>query len=195
MIHYITDLVTVIITIAAAIAAIKSAKSAKRSYEATRTLILKELIDDYKSPQMMYALRRLRDIYKKAKNDKEKLKQLYERQYYKDNLEIENTCLEQKINKVQGTLDFQRRYLAAFYSNLELVDSKKVIPEDYMTSFFKPADYSIIPDILVPMEKMVPTFQGEPEIKLIENDDYPPLKLYNRYNDIKVANEKKKNKK
>jgi len=134
---------------------------------ATKALNLQVLLNmgmEYRSPQMLYAIDKLWQLYKDHPTD-----------FVKKYLEIRDEgqrCLasmdeEMKFENYRYTLHNQRRLISHFYQCLANLYVKKIFPKDILYRIWTEAELRIIPEILIPIEK-----------KLQENLNEPPLKSF-----------------
>jgi hypothetical protein len=134
---------------------------------------LLSLQKDYRSPQMLYAVRTLWDFYRE--HGKEKFVEKYEEIRNEERIWITNIDKQKRIEAEQSTLHYQRRLVSQFYNQLATLYVNGVLPKDIVYRNWPEADLRIIPEILIPIEN-----------KLCEVLHQPPLPLLGENSDLMV---------
>ena len=143
------------------------------------------LLKDYRSPQMLYAIISLNEFYDKY--GKEKFVKEYERIRKKESNQILRQDKEKKIEAMQTTLHYQRRLVSHFYNMLATFYINGVLPKDIVYANWTEADLRIIPEILVPIENKLRAVIFDPPLEPLDMN-CSLLVLYN--NSIKYGGEK-----
>jgi len=118
-----------------------------------RILIHQSLLSlqkDYRSPQMLYAVRTLWDFYRE--HGTEKFVEKYEKIREEELKWILTIDRQNRIEAEQTTLHYQRRLVSHFYNQLATLYVNNVLPKDIVYRNWSEADLSIIPEILIPIE-------------------------------------------
>lgn len=126
---------------------------AKQTELQKRTLIHQSLLSlqkDYRSPQMLYAVRTLRDFYRE--HGTEKFVEKYEKIREEERKWILTIDRLKRIEAEQTTLHYQRRLVSHFYNQLATLYINDVLPKDIIYRNWSEADLRIIPEILIPIE-------------------------------------------
>jgi len=173
------DIILVIISAICALAAVVSALFAVKSHRSAKKVVvnqtLLELGNDYRSPQMGYAIKQLWDYYRKYGEEN------FVREYEKIRKDEDNWVSSLDKNKrsqaVQNTLHFQRRLVSQFYQHLANLYVNKRLPKNAIYEKWLEADLRIIPKILVPIENKLRGVLHKPPVGPLD-ENCPLLVLY-----------------
>ena len=139
----------------------------------------------YNSLEIFCAVKTLWDFYRD--NDKTKLVEVFAQVYDKDETTFSNIAKEEKMLFLQNTLNYQRRIVTHFYTNLAVLYRCKIFSGKLVYKKWTQDDLEIIPRILAPldnwMRKKVYTFGRD--VKLLDKKS-DLLVLYN--NSIRYYN-------
>ena len=178
------DLIALIIAIISAIAAIFAVTLAAFSWSlAKKTLVHQTLVDlqkEYRSAQMLYAIKTLWNFYNE--NSQDKFVEKYEEVRSEDQKMVSSLEKQKQIEAEQSTLHNQRRIVSHFYKQLAILYDNKVLPKDVVYKSWSEADLRIIPQVLVPIEN-----------QLRELLHTPPLEPLDENHSLRVLYEDSKN--
>jgi len=170
-----SDLLALISAIAAILAALFAAFAWSVS---KKTLVHQTLLDlqkEYRSPQMLFAVEKLRDFYREYGPEK------FVDKYEEIRREEQNWVLKldknQQIEAVQNTLHNQRRLVSHFYQQLATLYINRVLPKDIVYKSWSEADLRIIPEVLIPIENRLREVLHNPPLEPL-NENSPLLILY-----------------
>ena len=175
-----------LIAVISAIGAIGAALVTYYLYTITkRNLVYQVLVKlqmEYRSPEMLYAIRTLWDFYKDDCNEDEET--IMEK--YGEKLDEEKRTLqtmhgkpgEKTMEFVRTTLHHQRRLVQMFYEHLAALYANKILPPNIVFDIWTEEMLSIIPKIIMPMAKKLAEKTGT------ESPD-ETSKLYQLYIDSK----------
>lgn len=143
-----------VITVISVIVAIASALFVYAYWRiAKKTMIHQALLDvqkDYRSPQMLYAVRTLWQFYREY--GKERLIEEYEKIRKSEEQWISNLDKQKRIEAEQSTLHYQRRLVSHFYQHLAALYVNGILSKDIVYSNWPEENLRIIPEILIPIE-------------------------------------------
>jgi hypothetical protein len=154
-----------------------SAAAANRTAESAKIYqVLLDILMEYRSVEMLHAVRTLWDYYRTHQTD---LVEAYQTQLQIDTAAISKLPSDKVLDAEKATLHFQRRLVSQFYQFLGGIYESKVVSKEVLYTYWSESDLSIIPKILMPIE-----------IKLAESlgvsKDSPGLKrLQKLYDDSK----------
>lgn len=120
---------------------------------AKRTMIHQVLLDvqkDYRSPQMLYAVRTCWEFY--GKQGRKKFVEKYEEIRNEEQRWILSLDKQKRIEAEQSTLHYQRRLVSHFYQHLASLYVNKILPKKIVYSIWSETDLRIIPEVLIPIE-------------------------------------------
>ncbi|MEA2074356.1 MAG: hypothetical protein U9O85_01265 [Euryarchaeota archaeon] len=175
-----------LIAVISAIGAIGAALVTYYLYTITkRNLVYQVLVKlqiEYRSPEMLYAIRTLWDFYRDDCNeDEETLMEKYGEKYDEEKRTLQKMRgkpEEKNMEFVKTTLHHQRRLVQMFYEHLATLTTNDIIPKKIVFEIWTEEMLSIVPKIILPMAK-----------KLAEKTDTNPpdenSKLYQLYIDSK----------
>src|SRR6266700_8770 len=141
-------LVSVMVAAASALYA-RYAWSTSRIAMAPQALM--SILLEYRSAEMMDAVKTLWDFRRDNPGDSMVVK--YEEIRKKDDELWRNAASSDKIAFVAGTLHFKRRLVSHFYAYLAHLVDHKILPEDIFYGSWSKTDLEIIPQVLVPLER------------------------------------------
>lgn len=143
---------------------VRIARDALRSAEKTRMhQVLLDVLFEYRSAEMLLAIRTLWSFYKEHK---ENLGEAYNLVRHREENEISNLEPELKLQRERTTLHHQRRLVGKYYSLLAGLYELDVIPRKTLYTYWNKKDLEIIPKIIIPMEKALAK-----DIKTISEDE------------------------
>lgn len=182
---------TLLVTIGILITAIWAGKLAIKSLDAAEKVktyqFLTDMISNYSSAEMLLAVQILWDLYKKMAErlgydpkkdlncfEKSKLDDALWDEYFKiyeqdkGKIDYQKELVKSAAQK-ETTLHHYRRIVGRFYELLAGIHEENVIPEDTIFRYWNKDNLSIIPKIILPIEKslfkyLYPRSKGEPEI-------------------------------
>lgn len=120
---------------------------------AKRAMIHQALLDvqkDYRSPQMLYAVRTLWQFYRE--HGKGKFVEKYEEIRRSEEQWISTLDKQKRLEAEQTTLHYLRRLVSHFYQHLAALYVNGILPKAAVYEGWSEADLRIIPEILVPIE-------------------------------------------
>jgi hypothetical protein len=168
-----------VIAFISAIAAIASALFARCVWRIVKkTMIHQALLDvqkDYRSAQMLYAVKTLWQFYEE--HGKQKIVKEYEEIRVEEQKRISLLDKQKRIEAEQSTLHYQKRLVSHFYQHLAALYVNKILPKDIVFSIWSEADLKIIPDILIPIENKLREVLHKPPIEPL-NENCNLLVLY-----------------
>lgn len=135
---------------------------------AKRRMIHEALLDvqkDYRSPQMLYAVRTLWDFYREHK---EKLVETYEEIRNEEERWVSSLDRQERIKAEEHTLHHQRRLVSHFYQHLASLYLSKILPRDILYRNWSEPDLRIIPQILIPIENKLREVLFTPPLKPLD---------------------------
>jgi len=174
----------VIGTIAVIIIAIVSLRISKKVLT-QQTLV--DLLKEYRSPQMCFAIQELWSAYReKCQSNKDEWIS-----YYKDKYEEEYLS---KFEERQYSLHYQRRIVSQFYQQVATLYYKKILPKKVVRVYW--TDLEIIEEILKPIDKdAMQDIIERKSVKEVENSVDQMIKLCNEFKPLwkkfKINNESK----
>jgi hypothetical protein len=128
---------------------VKTAKEALRSGEKARIhQVLVDVLFEYRSAQMLLAIRTLWSFYDKHKEDVGKA---YNDILDKEEREISRLAPELRLEREKTTLHYQRRLVGQFYSLLAGLYELQIIPAKTLYTYWAKTDLQIIPLIIIPI--------------------------------------------
>lgn len=108
------------------------------------------LEDEYRSADMLYAVKTLWDFYET--HGPSNLGQKYLEEYSKDNAWVADLPKLQHIQAEASTLHCQRRIVSHFFEKVARLYLSDVVPRKTIYAIWPENDLRIIPKILIPME-------------------------------------------
>ncbi len=142
------------ISVLGAITAIISVVISVFSWRVSKSTLTHQMLIDlqkeYRSAEMLFAVRTLWEFYRE--HGKEKLVQAYEQCREQDRQMVSRLSGTQKLDAEKMTLHYQRRLVSHFYAMLANLYRSNVLPEQLLFEHWSQAGLRIIPDILVPIE-------------------------------------------
>lgn len=105
---------------------------------------------DYRSPEMLYAVRTLWQFYKE--HGREALVEKYDEIRKREEQWVSSLGKQKRLEAEQATLHYQRRLVSHFYRHLAALCVNDILPRDIVYSKWSEADLTIIPEILIPIE-------------------------------------------
>jgi hypothetical protein len=149
----VSDMVVAIIAIFAAIFAYRAWRVSKGQL---KSQIISDILREYRSAEMGNAIRRLHEEFEQCGKDASKLIESYEKKY-----DSEKHCRE--------SLHHQRRIVSNFYQHVSALISNGIIENTVFYSLWTKENLKIIPEILLPIERIaIPHVTHKPEMS-IEN--------------------------
>jgi hypothetical protein len=121
---------------------------------------LENLLKDYRSFEMGYAINELWRLYRDCRENKECLKAEYIRRMEHDLIKIRNLKPEQREIEIKAMLHFQRRIVSHFYHHLAALWIKGILPKIYIYKIWSKNDLAIIPLIIIPIEEALTNSLG-----------------------------------
>ena len=114
--------------------------------------MLFELLNDYRSAEMMVALVTL---WRFRQKHGDQFVQVYLETWRQDSERIAELPAEEQVEAMGATLHYRRRIVKEFYNLLAGLYELKVLPRDVVYTYWNAAELKIIPDILIPLETAV----------------------------------------
>ena len=131
--------------------AVERARAASKIAEAAlRFQVLMPALLEYRSAEMLVAIRALWDFARAHPND---IAEAYQAQRVIDHQHLANLMGNEHLDYLRGTLDFHRRQVSQFYGFLTSVYDEGGMQRKWLYTHWGRADLQIIPDVIVPMEK------------------------------------------
>lgn len=131
--------------------AVRLQTEAIRSGEAARIhQVLVDILMDYRSPEMLLAVRTLWDLWR---SDPDGFVERYETQRKREADAIAALPPEKRLEVERASLHFHRRLVSQFYSFVAGLYELGIIPKRILYTHWGEADLRIIPQILLPIEK------------------------------------------
>jgi hypothetical protein len=166
-----------IITIVSAVAAVSSAALACGIWKtAKKAMMFQGLVDvqkDYRSSEMLHAVKTLWDFYRQE--GKANFVEKYEERRKQDDERITKIRETERLKAEQCTLHYLRRVVSHFYQHLGALYKNGVLPKSIVYDSWSEQDLKIIPEILVPIEnKLRQVLSGTGPL----GTDHPLLVLY-----------------
>ena len=167
-----------VITIVSVIVAIFSFVIACWCWNTARKTLLHHILSDiqrdYRSAEMLHAISRLWNFYRKHGSNK------FVAKYEKIRKADEKSEIEQIKHQGQSqqiTLHYQRRLVSHFYRHLATLYNERILPGRILYSIWGETDLEIIPKVLIPIENRVrQDLTGMPQNPI--SDSHPLMKLY-----------------
>jgi superfamily I DNA and/or RNA helicase len=160
-------IVNILAVVAAAVAAFFALRANEKADAAQRisegallNQILVQMLFEYRSAEMLSALRSLKRFRENHKND---LSQAYEESRKSDTDRIDNLVPTDRLEYERTTLHHQRRLVSQFYGILAGIHEQRIIPANILYSYWAESDLRIIPDILLPIEDSLAQALGGPK--------------------------------
>lgn len=130
---------------------VKTAKEALRSGEKARIhQVLVDVLFEYRSAQMLLAIRTLWSFHDKNKKN---LGEAYNKIRLKEEREISQLAPEHRLERERAMLHHQRRLVGQFYSMLAGLYELQIIPAKTLYTYWSKGDLRIIPQIIIPIGK------------------------------------------
>jgi hypothetical protein len=131
--------------------AVRLQTEAIRSGEAARIhQVLVDILMDYRSPEMLLAVRTLWDLWR---SDRDGFVERYETQRKREADAIAALPPEKRLEAERASLHFHRRLVSQFYSFVAGLYELGIIPKRILYTHWGEADLRIIPQILLPIEE------------------------------------------
>jgi len=121
------------------------------------------ILKEYKSSQMLVAVKRLWDLYKDTPDMK--FVDEYFKIWNKENEEYNAQPIEKKQVYLEHSIHYQRRIVSIFYQNIAKMYKNKIIKKEEIYRLWSESDLQIIPKILMPINKRLDT-----KLQKSEND-------------------------
>jgi len=152
----------------------KSEKALSEQSQILRKTLIYQAFDaltaEYRTPEMLQAVRNLWDFYRE---NKENLESVYLSKIKVENEKVNNAPPELRVSLEAQTIHNQRRFVSQFYSRIATFIDKEIIPEDIFYSSWGETDLEIIPKILIPLENSI--IHTIAKGRVAELDDKSPL--------------------
>jgi len=179
------SMIGILIAILSAIYAkigVRIARDALSSSEKARIhQVLVNVLFEYRSVEMLIAIRTLWDFYKK---NRENLEEAYNNIRHSEEIEVSKLDPERRIERERTTLHHQRRIVSKFYSLLAGLYELKVIAAKTLYTYWSKEDLRILPLIILPIEKALLK-----ELKPAYSEGHPALERMQRlYDDCPNSN-------
>jgi hypothetical protein len=130
---------------------VKIARDALRTAEKARMhQVLVDVLFEYRSAEMLLAIRTLWSFYNEHK---ENLGKAYNLIRHREESEIAKLEPELRLPRERTTLHHQRRLVGKYYSLLAGLYELGVIPGETLYTYWNKKDLEIIPKIIIPMEE------------------------------------------
>lgn len=171
-----SDLIALISAITAIAAVVLAASSWKL---ANKTLVHQTLVDlqkEYRSTQMLYAIKTLWDFYNE--NGQDKFVEKYEEIRCEEQKMVSSLEKQKQIEAEQSTLHNQRRIVSHFYQQLANLYVNKVLTKDVVYRSWSEADLRIIPQVIVPIENNLRKVLHKPPLGRPLDENHSLLVLY-----------------
>ena len=142
--------IAIVALLVAALSAIYAGRQASTATGALMHQVLVDILFEYRSVEMLVAIRSLRRFY----NDhKEHLEEAYNGIRRTEEIEIAKLEPEQRIERERITLHHQRRFVEIFYSLLAGLYELQVITGKTLYTYWTKKDLEIIPLIILPIRR------------------------------------------
>ena len=140
--------------------AVERARAASQIAEAAlRFQVLLPVLFEYRSAEMLVAIRSLWDFSRAHPND---ISEAYRTEREKDHQHLANLKGDDHLTYLRGTLDFHRRQVSQFYGFLTSVYDEGGMQRKWLYKHWSRDDLKIIPEVVVPMEKALGQAIGTP---------------------------------
>jgi hypothetical protein len=124
--------------------------------------LLAEVLKEYRSPEMLHAVRRVWEFGETYQFNRDKMKQAYKSIYDEDYGKVNFASGIEQIEEEQCTFHNQRRITAQFYAHLAMLYKENKVPRKAIMHLWSHKDLEIIPRIMIPLEEIAEEmFQGE----------------------------------
>lgn len=147
----------------------------KASRKTLKKQNVRNLLTDYRNPEMVFAIRRIWELYK-ANNETfiEKYFEIDESEMKK----LSKIAGYNRKNFLESTINFQRRLIVSFYMDVAISYQNKLIDKRDLFLNWSKEDLLIIPQILKPLEieRRKRNLGGEIEPHI--NETHPLMRLY-----------------
>ena len=145
--------------------AVERARAAGQIAEASlRFQVLLPALFEYRSAEMLVAIRSLWDFARAHQND---VAEAYRAQRESDHQQLANLRGDDHLNYLRGTLDFHRRQVSQFYGFLTSVYDEGGLQRKWIYTHWNRSDLKIIPEVIVPMEIALGQAIGSPASQTI----------------------------
>ncbi len=150
----IISLGSLIIAVLSAICAVLSVREARRAWKTAHTAIaqqaLMNFLHEYRSAEMMDAVKSLWDLHRENPGDSmvRKYKEIFE----EDDAKLRRSEPLERAALVASTLHYKRRLVTHFYVYLALLVDQKILPATLIYASWSKRALGIIPKVLVPLE-------------------------------------------
>lgn len=134
---------------------------------------------DYRSPEMVLAIRRIWELYKADKNT------FIEKYFEIDRLEMAELKKLVGFNQksyTESTINFQRRLIVAFYMDVATAYQNKLIDKRDLFFNWTKDDLRIIPEIIMPLENERRKRNLGDKTESHINEKHPLIKFYDARN-------------
>jgi hypothetical protein len=143
---------TIIIAIIAVIVSISSLRMSKKTMHYQ---ILHEVQNDYRSSDIMASIAALQEKYKECFCQNKNFKKEFIKQYEKER--------KDKTLPIEKTLNYHRRNLTYFYSNLAFLHEYEIFTSKMIFNWWTPSDFEMIDKIIIPLQEAIGEHLGSPE--------------------------------
>jgi hypothetical protein len=140
--------------------AIEISKAANRTAEASlRYQVLLPALFEYRSAEMLVAIRSLWDFVREHPND---VAEAFNEQRERDLQHLALLRADERLDYMRTTIDFHRRHVSQFYAFLTSVHEDGGFQRKWIYTHWSRTDLRIIPEVIVPMEKALAQAIGSP---------------------------------
>lgn len=165
----IPDIIALTSAIIALLAALFAFLAWRSTYQALIHQVLEDTQSDYRSPEMLFALTRLKDFYTEHGKDK------FVEEYLKVRDEEHKWVMSQEkhtmIDFEKSTLHYQRRLVDHFFWHLSTLYVNGALPKRVIYGYWEEAVLRIIPDILVPISNKLRQVDYDPPLAPLSDKD------------------------
>ena len=140
--------------------ALARAKAAhETALSALRFQVLTPALFEYRSPEMLLAIREVWDF---ARTHSTGLAEAYQARWKSDRETLIGLSGQKRLDHLRSTLDFQRRQVSHFYSFLCAVYDEQGALRKWIYTNWGKHDLAIIPEAIIPMENALSKSTGVP---------------------------------
>ncbi len=168
------SIATAVAAIAAVVATITAWKSANASKATTLYHIIEDIRKDYRSSEMLLAVRTLHELYRQHPDN---FVEEYDNKRKEEEAQVNNLPREERVKAEQNTLHYQRRLVSHFYQYVATLYVEHILPPDIVFKTWAESDLKIIPDIIVLIENKLRQVLHTPPLPPL-NKEEPLLVLY-----------------
>ena len=151
LLTFIVSVVSMIVSGTYAARAVERARAANQIAEASlRFQVLLPALFEYRSVEMLVAIRSLWDFAREHPND---IAEAYRSRREQDLCDLAGLKGDEHVNYLRATVDFHRRQVSQFYGFLTSVFDEGGSQRKWIYTHWGKSDLEIIPRVIVPMER------------------------------------------